>query len=431
MITLFGAAPDSGNQGVTALCQSAAAGLIERGLGPITIADYGRGERHEEWLIAGQRRDVRRVGAIHTRRYYRSESLHMIDLALRAGGLGNPCAKALRASRAVLDVSGGDSFTDLYGSRRFKAMSKSKWLALKAGVPLILLPQTLGPFRDRTCREEATYLLHSASAVWTRDVASYELLQELLGEDFDSRRHHRGQDLAILLDPTPPRRPLPDPLASWLEEPKSQRASPIIGINASGLLCNSQGHSQRRFGLSEGHLTALQAVAETLLGTSEQPRLLLIPHVLKPASHPESDWAACLALERRLGLSNPNKVIALPPHYDASELKHILSRLDWFCGARMHACIGAFSSGVPTLPLAYSDKADGVFAACGFPNAVADLRQLDAGELAGAARKSFARRKAQAIEVARRLPELKSLGEMQMDAIAQTVLQQGTADRAA
>ena len=62
---------------------------------------------------------------------------------------------------------------------------------------------------------------------------------------------------------------------------------------------------------------------------------------------------------------------------------------------------------------------------------VADLRQLDAGELAGAARRSFARRKAQATEVARRLPELKSLGEMQMDAIAQTVLQQGTADRAA
>lgn len=431
MITLFGAAPDSGNQGVTALCQSAVAGLIERGLGPITIADYGRGERHEQWLIAGQRRDVRRVGAIHTRRYYRSESLHMIDLALRAGGLGNPCAKTLRASRAVLDVSGGDSFTDLYGSRRFKAMSKSKGLALKAGAPLILLPQTLGPFRDRTCREEATHLLRSASAVWTRDVASYELLQELLGEDFDSTRHHRGQDLALLLAPKTPHRPLPEPLARWLENPISQRSNPVIGINVSGLLCNDQRQSQRRFGLSEGHLDALQAMAETLLAASEQPRLLLIPHVLKPVSHPESDWAACLALERRLGLSDPRRAVALPPHYDASELKYILSQLDWFCGARMHACIGAFSSGVPTLPLAYSDKTDGVFAACGFLKAVADLRQLDGGELADTARKSFARRKAQAIEIARRLPVLWRQGESQMDAITETIVRLGRLERAA
>lgn len=431
MITLFGAAPDSGNQGVTALCHSATSGLWERGIGPITIADNGRGERREQWLLAGRPREVRRVGAVNTRRFYRSESLHMIGLALRAGGFGNPCAEALRASHAVLDVSGGDSFTDLYGRRRFEAMSMNKRMALKAGIPLILLPQTLGPFRDRTCRKEATRLLRSASAVWTRDATSCDLLRELLGEDFDPARHHQGLDLALLLASKSPDRPLPEPIASWLEKCTSQRSAPVVGINVSGLLCNDQRHAQRRFGLSEGHLEALHALARGLFDVCAELRILLIPHVLKPIGHPESDWAACLDLERRLRVSEPRRVATLPPHYDASELKHVISRLDWFCGARMHACIGAFSSGVPTLSLAYSDKADGVFAACGFREAVADLRRLDAGKLASTARDSFGRRELQAIELARRLPTLRRRGESQMDAIAQTVVRLGGRERAA
>lgn len=38
-----------------------------------------------------------------------------------------------------------------------------------------------------------------------------------------------------------------------------------------------------------------------------------------------------------------------------------MASLDMFMGARMHACIGAFSSGVPTLLLAYSRKFSGLF----------------------------------------------------------------------
>ncbi len=35
-------------------------------------------------------------------------------------------------------------------------------------------------------------------------------------------------------------------------------------------------------------------------------------------------------------------------------------------GARMHATIGAFSSGVPTVPIAYSRKFEGVFGSIGY-----------------------------------------------------------------
>jgi polysaccharide pyruvyl transferase WcaK-like protein len=35
-------------------------------------------------------------------------------------------------------------------------------------------------------------------------------------------------------------------------------------------------------------------------------------------------------------------------------------------GARMHACIAAFSSGVPVLPIAYSRKFSGLFGSLGY-----------------------------------------------------------------
>ena len=55
-----------------------------------------------------------------------------------------------------------------------------------AGVPLILLPQKLGPFRDPACRAEAVAILRRAAAVWVRDAESFAFLQDALGDDFDA-----------------------------------------------------------------------------------------------------------------------------------------------------------------------------------------------------------------------------------------------------
>lgn len=47
----------------------------------------------------------------------------------------------------VLDIGEGDSFTDIYGLRRFRYHIASKLVALHSGKPLILSPQTIGPFK--------------------------------------------------------------------------------------------------------------------------------------------------------------------------------------------------------------------------------------------------------------------------------------------
>jgi colanic acid/amylovoran biosynthesis protein len=100
------------------------------------------------------------------------------------------------------------------------------------------------------------------------------------------------------------------------------------------------------------------------------------------------------------------------------ELKWVLARLDWFAGARMHATIGAFSSGVPTLGLGYSDKAYGVFAECGIGDDVADLRRHDARGIAERAMASFRDRQARRADLSRRVTGLRARATMEMDLIA-------------
>jgi colanic acid/amylovoran biosynthesis protein len=413
MITLLNAAPDTGNQGVSALCHSVVAGLAERGATRIIVADHGRGLRHVDWGYAS----VDLVGLTHNRRFWRGDSLRTAHAMVRLGGGTSAPARAIARSQAVLDISGGDSFTDLYGSKRFRAMILTKRMALDSGVPLVLLPQKLGPFRDQALASEAVDILTRATAVWVRDADSFRFLQDSLGARFDPVRHRLGVDVAVAL---PEKRPvdLDDVLQDWLS---SDRHFPLAGLNVSGLLCNAASEAKRAFGLAEPHNEQIEALARGILNADPEVRLLLLPHVHRLETDAESDLAAARFLMRRLGSLAEGRVLVLEDQSDAMELKWILARLDWFAGARMHATIGAFSSGVPTLGLGYSDKAYGVFSECGIGDEIADLRHLDAQAVAERGIVSFKERDALRENLRARIAGLRSRASHEMDEIARQI----------
>ncbi|MFK7871000.1 MAG: polysaccharide pyruvyl transferase family protein [Roseobacter sp.] len=413
MITLLNAAPDTGNQGVSALCHSVVAGLAKRGAKEITVADHGRGLRHADWGYAS----VNLVGLTHNRRFWRGDSLRTAHAMTRAGGIISAPARAISRSRAVLDISGGDSFTDIYGAKRFQAMVLTKRMALDAGVPLILLPQKLGPFRNPRLAAEATGILRGAKAVWVRDALSYQFLQEHLGCAFDPARHRLAVDVAVALPEKKPHRLA----AQAVDLLSAHRNFPLAGLNVSGLLCNEAAAAQQNFRLAASHDTQLDALAHSLLTADPNLRLMLISHVHKPDTNAESDLAAARSLKQRLGHLAEGRVFVLEDDLDAMELKWVLARLDWFAGARMHATIGAFSSGVPTLGLGYTDKAQGVFDECGIGDEVADLRLLDAPSLATRGVDSFLTRSVNQPNLVSRLAGIRQRAESEMDAMARQV----------
>lgn len=413
MVTLFNAAPDTGNQGVSALCHAAVIGLHQRGVAGLCVADHGKGQRRGD--LAGV--PVNLIGLSHTRRYWRGDCLSTVMAAAKWGGFGNPAAKAILASRAALDVSGGDSFTDLYGPRRFAAMVKTKQIALNNGVPLILLPQTLGPFHTAQSLEMASDILRRARAVWVRDAASLDFLRGTLGAAFDPQIHRLGVDMAVALPQAKPKLS-----AQMMDLLAGARDFALAGLNVSGLLGYDPGAAQRQFGLHDPFDRQIDLIATRVLESDLNMRLLLVPHVHRAAGHPESDLDACHALQRRLPADLAARVIVLDQALNAMELKWVLARLDWFAGARMHATIGAFSAGTPTLGLGYSDKTAGVFGQCGLDMHNVDLRRVSLPDLGQRVQQSLAQRAQMRGELVQNvIPSLLARANAQMDVIAQQI----------
>lgn len=397
-VVLLGAPLDTGNLGVSALGTSVIQSLSEH-FRPscLSVFDFGRGERLAQGLGAANGVRVNMVGAKLTRRIWQAESYWRIRRAAISGIRANPAARSLIEADAVLDISGGDSFTDLYGRHRFESIALLKELALDLGKPLVLLPQTYGPFHDRTLRRRAEMIARKATIAWARDPRSFQVLKDLLGSCFDADRHHCGVDVAFALLPREPHPRLGEPIATWLSD---RRSVETIGLNISGLMWHDPDATKQRYGFRANYREVVLGVLRALL-TQSDANIILIPHVMTTGGHFESDPSANdLAMQSLLDCDQPvlrravqDRLVALPPVYtDPAMAKWIIGRCDWFCGTRMHATIAALSSGVPAAAIAYSDKTLGVFETCGAGAHVADPRRLDSDDVVEAVLRSWNQR---------------------------------------
>lgn len=360
-LCLAGASPDTGNNGVSALCQATVQALSRQLSCAFTILGYNRGVI--SGVLPGENgREIsfRQAGAYNTRRFYRRESWAQIDLLSRLplAWRFNHVLRVLHGCAAVLDLGAGDSFSDIYGARRFAEIMYNKAVPLRMGLPLVLMPQTYGPYYTAQHRARAASVVKRATIAIARDEDSFGILQNLLGADFSPDRHLCGVDMAFGL--IPQQAQLPPGVVGLFG-----MGRPLAGLNVSGLIFKGGGTR------CPDYAQAVLRVAEGVL--RDGAALLLVPHVRAPQGHPESDLDACLAIKGELAAYG-NRVAVLPETYGPGQIKGIIGQLDWFCGTRMHSTIAALSSGVVSAALAYSDKTAGVFASCGLRQAVADAR---------------------------------------------------------
>jgi colanic acid/amylovoran biosynthesis protein len=377
-LCLFGAAPSTGNLGVSALFHSAVAGIFaDFPNADVTVFDFGRGSHPLDVRIGDATHRVTAMAANPSKRLYRMDSLATMRMMGRLPGLGtlfNPAVKAIEQAKAVWDVSGGDSFTDLYGVKRFWTTMHPKLMTQEQGTPLILLPQTYGPFNDAKLRAIAVKAVQGARMAWARDQESFATLKDLLGDQFDDTKHRVGVDLAFGLPPTTPEQPILDEkAAAWLKEPQG-----AVGLNISGLIYLDPTAAKERYGFKADYKELIHSLIRGLIERGE--RVILVPHVLEPKGNVESDPHACEQVMQAMTPAEREHISILKPPYTAAEVKSVLARLQWFCGTRMHSTIGALSSGVPTAAIAYSLKFRGVFETCDQSSGVVDPRSLGTDE---------------------------------------------------
>jgi len=416
-ICIFGAMPTSKNLGVSALSFSTMIGVMKRvPRAQLTVFDEKTGAQANTYSNEGLSFTYTTMGAHHSRRYYRHDNLWNMRVSSWLGGLWNPGVKAIADARCVFDISSGDSFTDMYGPHRFDWMTLTKLIALEQNRPLLLLPQTYGPFKNPHCRRIAERIVCSATAAWARDEHSFSRLRELLGSDYDPARHHSGIDVAFSLPALRPRRALPDTVADWLDDNRHRKT---IGVNISGLIYNDPDAAVNRYGFRADYRKVVVEFLRRIL-TKTDVAILLIPHVLAEKGKRESDPDANNDILRKLSGVAGTRLVALPPDYDQSETKWIISRCDWFCGTRMHSAIAGLSTGVPTAGIAYSIKTRGVFESCGQGDQVADPRLLSTEDVVECLLVSFQQYEKIKRSLESVLPDVRRRAELQMDHIVES-----------
>ncbi|MFI6761404.1 polysaccharide pyruvyl transferase family protein [Micromonospora sp. NPDC050417] len=407
---LFGVPGSHLNLGVGALRAATLGGLLAREpQADITVFDDGWGQRSGHAFVGGRPVSISLAGARHSRRYHRPESYLNMRVSAALGGFGNSGVARIDRADVVLDVSGGDSFSDIYGEHRFRTVAWPKRLTLLRRRPLVLLPQTYGPFRSDRIRAEAAALTRGAAMAWARDPESYAALGELLGADLDPARHREGVDVAFALEQRPPDQPARETLERWF----AAASGPVVGINVSGLMARAEGRAQ--FGLAADSAEVARRICERLLDEVDT-RVIIVPHVRTPQGT-DDDTAASDRLHAALVGRYGDRVTVSPPGLDPHQTKWVIARTDWFCGMRMHATIAALSTGVPVANIAYSLKARGVFASVGQERHVADARKLADDDLLDALWRSWTSRADTAVELAERIPVAIARAGEQMDEI--------------
>lgn len=263
----------------------------------------------------------------------------------------------VRRADAVVDIGAGDSFADIYGPSRLRRLFAMKFLTHLARRPLVVAPQTIGPFTQSLSSRLARWTLNLSALVATRDPMSTAAVRDL----GVTRPVVEASDVAMLLpyDPPPPRPP--GPLR--------------VGLNLSGLLMHGGYGGANDYGLSLDYPALMRDLVA--LFQSRGAEVVLVPHVIVKSGPmvKEDDTRA----SQKLAAEVPGLTLA-PDFATPSEAKSFIAGLDFFMGARMHACIAALSSGVPVLPLAYSRKFAGLFGALGYGHTL-DLRALSADDI--------------------------------------------------
>jgi colanic acid/amylovoran biosynthesis protein len=237
-----------------------------------------------------------------------------------------------RKSDVVLSI-GGDNFSDDYGSasRYFSSMVRAK----KAGAKTVIWAATIGPFRDNNRARKWANILNMVDLITAREDVTVEFLRSI----GVTRNVHKVADPAFLL---PTVRPEHCPT-------ELDKSSMIVGIGMSSLIT--------RYGISREEYTKAFADFVLHLWQSFRARTILVPHVTGKGEF-GNDLTACRDVLNLLPEACPAAIIN--KDYDACEIKYCISQCDFFIGARTHSTIASLSTEVPTITIAYSNKAWGI-----------------------------------------------------------------------
>lgn len=231
----------------------------------------------------------------------------------------------------VVDAS-GFAYSDSFGVDRIRreAVFGAGWK--KRGVPIVLLPQALGPFKNPGVKTWSAQLIAQAELVFARDSESANYARSL----GTTTEIQICPDFTIGLPPASIPRIVEGPYAAIV---------PNVRMIRPGILDR------------DTYLENLEMYVRAVRAEGLTPVLV---------AHQEGDHMLAKEMSRR----SPIEIYA---HSEPRSLKAAIGAADLVIGSRFHAVVGSLSQGVPTITLGWAHKYEHLHRDFEVPNWIADI----------------------------------------------------------
>ena len=388
-IAIMGASFSTGNLGVSALAWSTVYLLKSKWPHSEIFFIGGRDEKVDIIEVSQEKIEIKNYPVRYCKNLLVSNHIMKILLKVlftkivrKVARKSPSTADVVISADFICDITGGDSFSDIYGKVRFLQGFLIKKACQWSGKPFVLLPQTYGPYYSVIAKRMARNIIKKSTLVYTRDEESKKSIRNLVGV---KENVIMLPDVAFCLEPTEINRIMQHKkgLIKFIDNIlEKKRIKKIIGLNISGLLYNGGYTGDNQFGLKTDYREMVHQLIEHFI-SKENIHIIIFPHVSShyigledgDGSNNESDLIASLAVYNDLDSKHRDSVNILDAYVDQCEIKGIIGLCDFFIGSRMHATIASMSQCIPSVGLAYSKKFIGVYDLVGMNESVVDLRK--------------------------------------------------------
>ena len=144
----------------------------------------------------------------------------------------------------ILDIGQGDSFSDIYGERRFRAIDRIHQIAQEYKKTYCILPQTIGPFSDAIIAETAHSSIQNATMCMARDRQSMDYVLKNVPLQRNIKEYI---DIAFFM-----------PYRKIVHEDGYTH----VGLNVSALLWNGGYTRDNQFGLKDDYQCIVHSIID-------------------------------------------------------------------------------------------------------------------------------------------------------------------------
>lgn len=272
-----------------------------------------------------------------------------------------PLLRAYVRSHMVVSKPGGFLYTSGRGLTLLISIYTLA-LALFAGKPVYIFPQSIGPLSRRWERILLKHVLRQVRIVMVREPNSLHQLQTW---GLSSRSCYLLPDLAFTYPSAPA-----SSAKEWLQRHgiDLDRGSPLLGMT----VINWEAQNPH-FKLQARYETAC---AETARFFAERygGKVVLFPQVWGPSPSQDDRVPTCRIADQLSDLRSSLLMVEEPIPSDL--LKSVYGLMSLFIGTRMHSNIFALSQGVPVIAIGYQPKTRGILQMLELDQWAIDIRQV-------------------------------------------------------